>query len=402
MGDSFTVIQVTNAVAPDKLGGLERFVRELSRTMARRGHRVSIIAKSVAPTHPTTETEPDGIRIHRYRAPSKRNPLFVPLYPFRVGAQVRRHLRAEILAARRRGDKVVVHAHHPVPALVPLLLRIPYLYTFHAPVHREMLPERQGTYRLPGAVAGIAVRALRFVEGLVLRRALLVVTLSEYIAGEALLLGVRPDRLRRIPGGLDTTRFTPRPEPATPKQGSPVLFSARRLVPRTGVEQLVGAMPILLRTLPHAHLWVAGAGPRRDAVAALVDDLGLGSSVTLLGHISDDELLDWYRSADIAITPTQELEGFGLSTAEALSCGTPALVTPVGANPELVRGLGPGLITPDSTSEGIAAGVVRLWNAPADLVRIRSEARASVHPGMSWDLVAEAYEHLYEAAVSVG
>ena len=39
------VLMVTNAVAPDKLGGLERYVRELAATLVRKGHDVTTLSK---------------------------------------------------------------------------------------------------------------------------------------------------------------------------------------------------------------------------------------------------------------------------------------------------------------------------------------------------------------------
>ena len=71
--------------------------------------------------------------------------------------------------------------------------------------------------------------------------------------------------------------------------------------------------------------------------------LGLADNVRFLGFVADDDLPLVYRAADIAIMPSRELEGFGLTAVEALAAGTPVLVTPVGGLPEVVRGLDPAL-----------------------------------------------------------
>lgn len=89
----------------------------------------------------------------------------------------------------------------------------------------------------------------------------------------------------------------------------------------------------------------------------------------LLGRISDDDLLTWYRVADLAVTPTLALEGFGLSTAEAMSCGTPVVVTPVGANPEVVSGLGSEFVAASTSPHDIAMAVNRALGDPARLHR---------------------------------
>lgn len=385
------IVMVTNAVAPDKLGGLERYVRELASALQQRGHRVAILAKRVQDADPLHEIAADGVVTGRYRAPSKRNPLFVVAYPVLVARDVRRLLRR--LGAP--GHDVIVHVHHPVPAVVPMLLRIPYVYTFHAPVWREILPERHDSYLLPAPVARVGVALFRQLEGLLLRRARLVITLSRFIRDESIALGVDPARHRLVPGGLDVERFTPPPDGRGGDLG-PRLFLARRMVDRMGIDQLIEAMPAILDRVPGARLRVAGSGARRERIEALIARLGLGEQVSLLGRIPDADLVEEYRAADLAITPTQELEGFGLSTAEALATGTPVLVTPVGANPELVEGLSELLVSADRTPDALAEAVVRLLEHPDELARVRSGARDHVVPRFGWAAVAERYTELYD------
>lgn len=390
------VLAITNATAPDKLGGLERYVRELCDELVRLGADVTIIAKKINPTDPLAETFGSGVRVLRYRVPSKRNPLFAPLYPLVVAINVRRLVRQEYTEA----SPTVCHLHYPVPALAFLGSTIPYVYTFHAPVHKEILSERQGGYPLPRVAQSLAVGLFKKLEGIVLRRARRVVTLSDFIAQEAAGLGVRLDRTIRIPGGIDLDRFKPDPAGRVHRIGGPpLLVTARRLVERTGVEELVRAMPIIAASVPGVRLQIAGDGTRRRAIVGLIERLNLTGSVELLGRISDDELVELYRRADIAVTPTQELEGFGLSTAEALACGTPAVVTPVGANPEVVAKLGEDLISKSRSPEDIAAAVVQLVLDSERVAMIRKGARDQVSPAMSWGSVASRYMSVYDAGL---
>lgn len=393
--DSLHIVMLTNVVAPDKLGGLERYVRELADRLALKGAQVTVISKRVKPGDEVRELSPSGVRIIRYDGPSKKNPLFAIAYPLVTARGVNRAIR-EAQNENEAGRKPVIHCHFPVPALVPAVLRRTYVYTCHAPVYKEILPERQGSYALPGRVQSLAVRALRFAERMVLRRARQVVTLSAFVKGEVSDLDPSVGaRVQLIPGGLDTTWFSPA-ETAVSRDGKgPVLFTARRLVDRTGVENLVKAMPSIIRRIPDLQLYVAGSGPRESAIRDLIDANELHNCVTLLGRVSDESLRDWYRSADLAVTPTKDLEGFGLSTAEALSCGTPALVTPVGANPEVVDGLSPLMVASGADPEGIANAVVELCSS-SELAAIRRNARSHVHPRYSWEAVVDRHLEVYE------
>lgn len=388
------VVMLTNAISPDKFGGLERYVRELSAGLVRAGCDVTVLAKQVAGHHPREEINGEGVRIVRHRAPSKHDPAFAIRYPWMVTRAVRRALRGV-----GAGEQTVLHGHFVVPTLVPAMRRLPFLYTFHAPVHSELLAERQGSYLLPRPAQRTAVRGLRAAEALVARRAVRLVTLSDFMRRQVAELD--SDAVQRtclIPGGVDTSRFCPGGTDADPWSGgaSPLLFVARRLVPRTGVHHLVRAMPAILAQLPRARLVVAGDGLGRQSVQDLVDGLGLHRAVRLVGQVSDSDLVAWYRRAHLAVTPTQELEGFGLATAEALACGTPAMVTPVGANPEVVEPVSARLVSRGTDPASLAERVVSLCADLATLARLRAAARSRAHPALSWDRVVDRHLELYD------
>ncbi|KZE36154.1 glycosyltransferase family 4 protein [Microbacterium sp. T32] len=389
------VIMVTNAVAPDKLGGLERYVRELSAGLVAAEASVTVIAKRTAPEQPDEERGADGVLIRRFDPPRKTDPLFAVRYPL----DIVRGVRDRIARAVRDGGtrRVLLHGHFPVPMIEPALSRSPYVYTCHAPVYRELLSERRGSYALPAPFRRAAVGGLRRAERHVLRRAHTVVTLSAFVRSEVATLDRRTgERVVQIPGGLDTEWF--RPDGDAPAHRldrlSPVLFTARRLVERTGVDALVDAMPSVLSRIPGARLHIAGSGPLGEALAQRIADLGLGSRIELLGRIPEEELRERYREADLAITPTTALEGFGLSTAEALACGTVAVVTPIGANPEVVDGLSPALVARSAAPTDIADAIVRVLDDP-DLDALRDRAREHVHPRWAWSAVVEQHLDLY-------
>lgn len=386
------VIQLTNVVAPDKLGGLERYVRELSSELARIGHEVVLLGKRILPDSPSTEVATDGVVLRRTPSPSKSRPTFALEYPFVITFGTVRALRREASRADIKAGRVVLHAHFPVPALAAIALRLPYVYTFHAPVYKEIAGERQGSYRLPRVAERAAIVGMKFAERLVLSRAAAIITLSRFTAHEAIELGARPDKITIVPGGLNIDLL--RENKGSPRSGSQAsqdglrIVTARRLVERTGVERLVESMSIVRARFPRLQLRIAGTGPRELAVRQLIDKLGLADTVTLLGRVTDEELVIEYQLADISVTPTAYLEGFGLATAESLAVGTPALVTPVGANPELVEGLSDLLVCEGTDPDSIARGILRLLDAPEELRRIRSELERGYADVWGWPGVA--------------
>jgi glycosyltransferase involved in cell wall biosynthesis len=380
------VTMLTNAIAPDKLGGLERYVSELSAGLVSRGVRVTVLTKRVNADDPLTEVTDNGVEIVRHVVPSKRNPGFAALYPYRVTADVRKTMN--------NSRRTVLHGHFPIPALWPSLRRAEYVYTFHNPVYKEILEERHDSYLLPKPVQAGAVSALKQAERAVLTRARTVIALSDFSRTELELLD--PDMARRakvIPGGVDTDSFSPSHEVS---KVPGLLLAARRLTPRTGVLELIRAMPRIVDRAPNAVLAIAGDGGSRELVESEIHRLGLGRQVQLLGRLGDEELRHWYRKATLSIVPSQAREGFGLSTVESLATGTPALVTPVGANVEIARRVDSALVAGGISPEAIAEGVTRLLLEPGLLDRVSSICRARVAPAYSWPSIVDQHLEIYE------
>jgi glycosyltransferase involved in cell wall biosynthesis len=393
MSPPTSVLMLTNAVAPDKLGGLERYVRELSAALVSLGLPVTVLTKRISDDDPQEETGSDGVRILRHSVPDKGRRTFALQYPFYVSTGIIRQLLSRVPGS-------VVHCHYPITSLPLIFTSLPYLYTFHAPVHKEVLVERGNSYALPRSVQRSAVAGMRVAERLVTSGARETVVLSEFMRSQLRELSPSAgNRTQLIAGGIDTDHFSPGPAKRPPWAlfANPLLFSARRLTLRTGVLELVQAMPAVLERWPGARLVIAGEGHQRDTIAEYIRLSGLEGRAALLGRIGDPELRNWYRIADLTVTPSQELEGFGLSTAESLAVGTPALVTPGGANPEVVRDLHPLLVASGCRSEDLAASICRVLEEPGLLGTLRSTARSQVHPRWSWTAVAKQYLGLYQA-----
>jgi glycosyltransferase involved in cell wall biosynthesis len=384
------VILVSNTVIPDRVGGLPRYVRELAAAHARAGWEVIVLAKRANVDAPAREIAADGVAIIRHSVPSKRNPLFAAFYPVSSA-------RGVLAPARRaRGPETVIHCHVAPTALPLALAGIPFVYTFHAPLWRELLDERQETYRLPAALQPPAVAAVRTSERVVVGRARQTFVLSEFMRGQLAELSERSAAgAELLAGGIDVNRFSPDGFVRAPDPRAPMLFTARRLTPRTGVDRLLGALPEIRHHHPGASLQIAGTGEMEAELRALAGRLGVASHVRFLGQVADSTLIDCYRRATLVVIPTIRLEGFGLAVGEALACGTPVLGTPVGAIPELLEPIDRRLIAYDSTPAGLAAAVNDLLDDPDGLESIAAHCRARIEPALGWDAVAGRYREAY-------
>jgi glycosyltransferase involved in cell wall biosynthesis len=379
------VMILTNSITPDKLGGSYRYARELADGLARSGVDVMVVTKRLHAGDATLERSPSGALLSRFDVPSKSQRAYVASYPLAVARAVRRALREY--------PRAIVHTHYPVPALAVALGTRPFVSTFQAPVHRELLSERQGSYALPSIANRPAVVTVRVAERLIARRARRVIVLSEFSRGLLSQLNRRAGAdATVIPGGIDLDHFHPGPRGDAPW---PTIFTARRLVPRTGVGELVAAMPAIVATFPRATLAIAGTGELDGALRSQISALGLSASITMLGRVTEDELVRRYQQADLVVLPTQELEGFGLTTAEALACGTPVLGTPAGATPELLAPIDAALVSAGTSSDQISRAMLELLHDRERLERLAGVSRARVAPAMGWPAVVERHLEVY-------
>ena len=108
-------------------------------------------------------------------------------------------------------------------------------------------------------------------------------------------------------------------------------------------------------SLPHHgwHLHVAGQGSERGALEDLVQQLGVGDTVELLGFVSDVELL--MRGAAVLLATAPE-EPLGLTVLEAMAHGLPVVAAAGGGHLETVgRVEGASLFTPGDEASCAAA-----------------------------------------------
>jgi glycosyltransferase involved in cell wall biosynthesis len=105
-----------------------------------------------------------------------------------------------------------------------------------------------------------------------------------------------------------------------------LLHTSGRLVPRKGVLWFVhNVVPKLLEDGQEVLYLISGNGQDKEAIEAAISEHHLNESVYLLGRVSDNLLHALYNTADIFVMPNipvaHDMEGFGLVSLEAASCG---------------------------------------------------------------------------------
>jgi glycosyltransferase involved in cell wall biosynthesis len=343
--------------------------------------------------------KPDDGRFHASLARVKAGVVYVPQYPQMEPARVQRAhervyqaypdryraLRAEVEARqdefllKRFIQAGVIAAHlieHPVDAMhahfassatrvagyVHRLIGLPYSFTAHAKdiFHEEVNPD--------------SLRAK-------MRDARFVVTVSDfnrtYLQG--LLAGGSGD-VRRLYNGIDLRTFAPDP---MVRREPGLILSVGRLVEKKGFEDLIRACAWLREGDVSFRCEIVGTGERRDALQALIDELGLDEHVRLAGPKSQDEVLHAYRRATVFALPcivAQDGNRDGLPTVllEAMAAGVPVLSTRLVGVPEIVEHGVDGLLVEPGDPAALAASLARLLSDAELRDRLSNAGRRKV------------------------
>lgn len=144
------------------------------------------------------------------------------------------------------------------------------------------------------------------------------------------------------------------------------ILSPAALVPVKGHEVLISAFGRFARDRPRTQLLLAGEGPLREALEALVAANELRDRVRFLGAVAHEDLLSLYArgSIDVVMLASLDLgdglcEGIPVALMEAMAYGVPVIGTSSGGTPELLR-KGAGLIVPQNDVDALADSMGRL------------------------------------------
>ncbi|EXU69558.1 glycosyl transferase family 1 [Streptomyces sp. PRh5] len=396
-------------------GGQGVYVRHLSRELARLGHTVEVIGAQPYPVldagEGVTLTELPSLDLYRqpdpFRTPRREeyrdwiDALEVSTMwtggfpePLTFSLRARRHLAA------RPGQFDVVHDNQTLGyGLLGLeKLGFPLVTTIHHPITVDRQLELDAA---EGWKRRFSVRrwyGFTRMQKRVARRLPSVLTVSGSSRREIVEdLGVRPDRIHVVHIGADTGLFSP--DPAVPETPGRIVTTSSADVPLKGLVYLIEALAKVRTENPEAHLVVVGKRPEEGPVATTMARHGLEDAVEFVKGISDAELVDLVRGAQIACVPSL-YEGFSLPAAEAMATGTPLVATTGGAIPEVAGADGETcLAVPPGDADALAAALTRLLGDTDLRRRLGAAGRERVLRRFTWEQAARGTVEQYRQAI---
>jgi phosphatidylinositol alpha-1,6-mannosyltransferase len=212
--------------------------------------------------------------------------------------------------------------------------------------------------------------------------------LGEFTKNEISKATTEVNKLVQIAPGIDTNHFQPKkPNPYLVSkyqlEGRRVIVCVARLVHRKGQDQLIKALPDILKKYPDAILLIVGQGPIEQMLRNSARQLEVTHKVIFTGRVPHADLADYISLGEVFAMPVRsrfygfEVEGLGIAYLEASACGLPVVVGKSGGAVDAVIDQVTGLLVDGKNINEITDAICRLLADPA-------KAQAMGQAGRGW------------------
>lgn len=382
MNDKLKVCMLTPYFYPHT-GGTEKYVKDLSIELVKKGHEVTVISNNVPTSaHAPAEEVMDGVKVKRLPATD----LFYAPTTLSFSLDMVKGFD-------------LVHTHAPAFGFTRSVagkLGIPVVTTFHCDT---TLSNRAFGMAMPDFV----IKAVEFVGNTMGNYVLpkvdeIIVTTESYASTSPVAKNFPHTAIPiGIHSGAMDKKINEKGISEATRDRNRILFLGR-LAANKGVDILLKAMPKILAKFPDAHLVICGKGEEEASLRKLVSDLGLDKKVNFYGVLNFDQLVDFYaNSALFAMPSTNRLEAFGIVQLEAMACRTPVVCSDLpGVNSVAKDG---GLIAKIGDVDDLAEKIMRVLGDPALAQKMGEAGRRLVDTVYRWDTIVEEVLKVYRRAI---
>jgi D-inositol-3-phosphate glycosyltransferase len=384
-------------------GGMNVYVRELSRKLAQRGLQVDIFTRSQDEHSPKELLWQDGVRIINIKAGQEK-----PYHKDRVWKHLPEFLQSlQQFCILNNSNYDLIHSHYWLSGWVGLKLArqngLPLLHMYHTLA--SLKNEATGSL----GISESSTR-LRVEKQLVKDTDHILVSSAREKEMITASYGVSPEKVTMLPCGVDTDLFQPRSlkqsEATIPIPSKKFILYVGRIDPIKGIDVLIKAMGLVKAKLGKRnslHLLVIGGDLTHTAqsrhselnkLKGLTKSLQLDDTVTFLGAQPQDVLPYYYSSAEACVLPSR-YESFGMVALEAMACGTPVIVTTAGGISSLIQDGRTGFLIPEENETALAQAILGLGNKKHLSLKARTRAME-----FTWSNIARQVHSLYDSLIS--
>jgi glycosyltransferase involved in cell wall biosynthesis len=359
------------------IGPLSIHSYRLTKSLARRGYSVTLIADSEAWVAPeSTKFVPT------FTLPALTQSNFPNLF-------LANSIRIVRLLRKIQPDLVHLHAQHYYSTAI-VLSGLPFILN------------SWGTEVLELPTTSFPRRTLAKMAAVQARKIIVDARILKYIWKS---MGVPAQKTEIIPFGVDTDVFNPQVNGDVVRKnlgferGEIVVISTRAFYSsHYDVECLVKAVPFVLDDCSNVKFIVKGSGPQAHHLRNLAKQLGVVSHVYFVGLVPHHELAQYLRAADIYVS-TSRVDSTSVSLLEAMACGVPPVVTNIPGNREWVRENVNGLLFPSGDAKALAEKIIQLSQNAELRRKFGEKCLQIIKERASWEKCVSKVEEVYSQVV---
>lgn len=385
------ILMLTWEYPPRVVGGIAKVVYDLSRTLIKDGHDVTVVTYKEGDV-PYFEDD-KGVKVYRvdnYMINPNNFIDWIMQLNFNLVAKAN-----EIMAEQGKFD--VIHAHDWLVAYAAKTLKnsyhIPIVSTIHATE--------------AGRNSGIHDEQQRYIndtEWMLTYESSEVIVNSNYMKGELQrLFGLPYEKINVVPNGVNLSLFNGIERDYNFRRkyamdNEKIILFMGRLVYEKGIQHLIAAMPKILNGYHDSKLVVCGKGAMLDELRAQANAMGIGNKVYFAGYMNGKDVQRMYKAADIAVFPST-YEPFGIVALEAMLSENPVVVSDVGGLNEIVQHRENGMKSYAGNANSIADSILELLYDHKLCSDITKKAKNKVRNEYNWSKIAQDTHFTYQKAI---
>ncbi len=214
-----------------------------------------------------------------------------------------------------------------------------------------------------------------------------VIAVSRVIENNFRKIGIRENRISRVPNGIEIPLMPRRSANLYPK----CFFAGNLHRPVKGVDILLRAWKTVSSEVPAGRLYIAG-GPVNQKLRDYISELGIGDSVILTGPVADT--CGYLAESDVFVLPSRR-EGMSNALIEAMAYALPCVATDISGSQDLIENNVNGILVPVDNVEELAGAIIYLLKNPQKARKMGLKARDTIVSRCDMDDIADKYISLY-------
>ena len=384
-----------------EIGGMNIYVLELSKALAKKGYYLDIFTRSQDEKSPQIVQVSERLRvIHVPAGPQE------PLSKKSIEMFIPEFLEFFYTFVEKENISYkIVSCHYYLSGIIGVDIKkkfgIPLVMTFHTLGLMKNLVARSDEERESNERIETELQLVKESNQIIATSQ----TDAQYVQ---YLYEGDPEKIAVLNPGVNLELFTPTDKIAAKKSiaasiDKKMILFVGRIEPLKGIDVLLYAMKMLRVAHPDLKVcvWIVGGDTSHEEeewpkelkkLSELREILNIKTSVKFVGRKEQDELPVYYNAADLMVMPSH-YESFGITAVEAMACGVPVITTDVTGVSRLIDKEHSNLITSANNPIGLAKRISALLCNKEEYIKVSQSVAQSVRD-LSWDNAANHFTEL--------